>query len=52
MVWDSLIDYGRLNGNGLSMTWNKLPSVAYENVLNEFDSVLYVKGLISICNIR
>ena len=47
MVWDSLIDYGRLEWQWTLHDLEKAPNFAYEDVLNEFDSVLCVKSLIN-----
>ena len=46
VVWDSLLHYGRLNWQQTLHDLEKAPDVAYENVLNEFDIICCVKGLI------
>lgn len=52
VVWDFLIDYGRLEWQRTfhDMQKKTTPDVAYEDVLNEIDKVWCVKGLIAICN--
>ena len=46
VVWDSMLGYGRLECQCTLLDLNKASDVAYEDVLNEFDSVWCVKGLI------
>jgi hypothetical protein len=45
-VWDSLLDYGRLQWQQTLQDLQKAPNVAYQDVLKEFDSVWCIKGLI------
>lgn len=45
-MWDSLLDYGRLEWQRTLTDSEKVPEVAYQDVLNEFDSIWRVKGLI------
>ena len=44
VVHDSLFDYGRLEWQQTLHDLQKIPDVAYDNVLDTFDSVWYVKG--------
>ena len=46
VVWDSLLDCGRLEWQQTLYDLEKTLDVAYEDVLKEFDSVWCVKGLI------
>lgn len=45
-MWHSLLDYGRLEWQRTVHDFEKARDVDYDNVLNEFDSVWCVQGLI------
>ena len=45
-VWDSLIDYGRLERQSTLQDLEKALDIAYEGVLKEFDKVWCIKSLI------
>ena len=46
VVWDSLINYGRLNWQWTLYDLEKALGVAYRDVLNEFGLIWCAKGLI------
>jgi hypothetical protein len=46
VVWDPLLDYGRLEWQCTLQDLEKNLDVAYDDVLREFDKVWCVKGLI------
>lgn len=50
VVWDSLLDYDRLEWQCTLHDFDKVPDVAYQHVLHEFDLVWCNKGLIVTCN--
>jgi hypothetical protein len=50
VMWDSLLDYGRLERRRTLHDFNKVPDVAYQHVLDDFDLVWCNKGLIVICS--
>lgn len=45
VVWDSLIDYGKIEWQQTLSDLENAADVAYQNVLREFDSVWCVKSL-------
>ena len=46
VVWDSLLDYGRLEWQQTLVDLEKASNMAFQDVRNESDSVWCVKGLI------
>ena len=46
VVWDSLLDYDRLEWQRTLHDFNKVPDVAYQHVLDDFDLAWCHKGLI------
>ena len=52
IVWDSLLDHGRLEWQWTLTGLEKTPDVAYDDVLKEFDNVWCVKGLIITWKVR
>lgn len=46
IVWDSLVDYGRLDWQQTLSNLEKALDVAYEDVFRGFDSIWCVKGLL------
>ena len=50
VVWDSLLDFGRLEWQWTLMCLEKTPNFAYDDAFKEFDNVWCVKGLIVACS--
>lgn len=46
MVWDCLLDSGRLEWQRTLQDLERAPNIAYQDMLKEFDYVWCVKGLI------
>lgn len=46
VIWDALQNYGRIEWKHTLSDLEKAPNVAYQDVLNEFDSTWGVKCLI------
>ena len=46
VIWDALQDYGRIEWKHTLKDLQHAPDVAYQDVLNEFDSTWGVKNLI------
>lgn len=46
VIWDALQDYGRIKWQWTLSNLEKAPNVAYQDILDEFDSVRGVKVLI------
>jgi hypothetical protein len=46
LIWNALQDYGRTEWKWTLLDLDKAPDIAYQDVLNEFDSRWGVKGLI------
>ena len=46
VVWDTLHDYNRIEWKRTLSDLEKAPDMAYQDILNEFDSTWGVKGLI------
>ena len=40
VIWDTLQDYGRIEWQRTLSDLEKAPDIAYQDVLNEFDSIL------------
>lgn len=49
VVWDPLLDKGRLEWQGTLQDLKKTLRVAYDDALREFDKVWCVNGLIVTC---
>ena len=45
-MWDSMIDYGRLEWQCIMQDLDKFLNIVYEGVFREFDKVWDVNGLI------
>ena len=46
VIWGALQDYGRIEWKLILSNLEKAPDVAYQDVLNKFDLIWGVKGLI------
>jgi hypothetical protein len=49
VIWDALEDYGRIKWKWNMLDLEKVPGVAYQNVLNEFDSIFYFVLFLILC---
>jgi hypothetical protein len=50
VIWDALQNYDRIEWKQTLTELEKAPNMAYQDVLNEFDSTWVVKGLIMTYN--
>ena len=50
VIWDTLHVYGRIEWQQTLLDFKKVLYIAYQDVLNEFDSMWGVKGLIVTCS--